>query len=118
MSEAEPEVEEEVEAPQSDVLSDIDNALSNDAAPNVAADAFDSLVSEETASTASAMLKGLRKPAESVVESQYSPPLRSGTTIEDLVVEALRPLLKDWMDKNLTGVVERIVEKEVKKLTE
>lgn len=99
-----------------DILADIDHAISP--ADSDGSSSFDSLISGETASTASAMLKGLKKPAESVVESQYMPPLRSGTTIEDLVIEALRPLLKSWIDQNLTGIVEKVVEKEVKKLTE
>lgn len=41
---------------------------------------------------------------------------RSGTTIEDLVLEGLRPMLKDWLDANLTGIVERLVEKEIRRL--
>jgi len=28
----------------------------------------------------------------------------------------LRPMLKEWLDDNLEGVVERVVEQEVKKL--
>ncbi|MFO1158117.1 MAG: DUF2497 domain-containing protein [Reyranellaceae bacterium] len=38
-------------------------------------------------------------------------------TIEDLVKEMLRPMLKDWLDRNLPGVVERYVEREIVRLT-
>jgi len=30
-------------------------------------------------------------------------------TLEDLVKEMLRPMLKSWLDDNLPGLVERIV---------
>ena len=42
---------------------------------------------------------------------------RSGTTVEDLVAESLRPMLRDWIDSNLPGIVERLVEREIRKLT-
>ena len=43
---------------------------------------------------------------------------RSGTTVEDLVLEALRPMLKSWLDNNLPGMVESLVKKEISKLTQ
>jgi cell pole-organizing protein PopZ len=41
----------------------------------------------------------------------------SGKTIEDLVKETLRPMLKEWLDRNLPQVVERYVEREIVRLT-
>lgn len=41
----------------------------------------------------------------------------SGKTMEDLVKEMLRPMLKDWLDRNLPGMVERYVEREIVRLT-
>lgn len=38
-------------------------------------------------------------------------------TVEDLVKDMLRPMLKDWLDRNLPGVVERYVEREIVRLT-
>ncbi|MGD9878955.1 MAG: DUF2497 domain-containing protein [Reyranella sp.] len=38
-------------------------------------------------------------------------------TIEDLVKEMLRPMLKDWLDRNLPGIVESYVEREIVRLT-
>lgn len=38
-------------------------------------------------------------------------------TVEDLVKEMLRPMLKDWLDSNLPGIVERYVEREIVRLT-
>lgn len=41
----------------------------------------------------------------------------SGKTVEEHVVELLRPLLSEWLDKNLPTLVERLVEKEIAKLS-
>ena len=40
-----------------------------------------------------------------------------GKTIEDMVKEMLRPMLKEWLDRNLPPMVERIVEREIMRLT-
>jgi uncharacterized protein len=40
-----------------------------------------------------------------------------GKTVEDLVKETLRPMLREWLDKNLPQVVERYVEREIVRLT-
>jgi hypothetical protein len=41
----------------------------------------------------------------------------SGKTLEDLVKEMLRPMLKEWLDRNLPPMVERFVEREIIRLT-
>ncbi len=41
----------------------------------------------------------------------------SGKTVEDLVKEMLRPMLKEWLDRNLPPIVERYVEREIVRLT-
>ena len=38
--------------------------------------------------------------------------------IEALVVDALRPMLKEWLDANLPSVVERLVAKEIARMRE
>ncbi|MCK5425461.1 MAG: DUF2497 domain-containing protein [Emcibacter sp.] len=40
----------------------------------------------------------------------------AGNTLEDLVREMLKPMLKDWLDRNLPPVVERMVAKEIARL--
>ena len=42
---------------------------------------------------------------------------RSGHTVEDLVIEALRPMLKDWLDSNLPPMVERLVQREIARIS-
>lgn len=38
---------------------------------------------------------------------------RGDKTLEDIVRELLRPLLQAWLDENLPGLVERLVQKEI-----
>lgn len=40
-----------------------------------------------------------------------------GRTIEELVVDMLRPMLKDWLDDNLPMLVERLVRDEIERVT-
>lgn len=81
--------------------------------------AEESLASQETIAKSAAALGALKNIPEPTL-----PPLapsglgfRGGNSIEDLVLEALRPMLKDWLDANLPGMVERLVEKEIRKLS-
>ena len=39
-----------------------------------------------------------------------------GRTLEDVVRELLRPLLKQWLDENLPGIVQSTVDKEVERI--
>ncbi len=41
----------------------------------------------------------------------------SGATIESLMRDMLRPMLKEWLDENLPSVVERMVEKEIARVS-
>jgi hypothetical protein len=38
-------------------------------------------------------------------------------TLEDLVKEMLRPMLKNWLDDNLPGMVDRIVRAEIERVS-
>ena len=38
-------------------------------------------------------------------------------TLEDVVRETLRPMLKAWLDENLPSVVERMVQAEIERVT-
>jgi len=40
----------------------------------------------------------------------------SNRTIEDLVKEVMRPIVKDWLDENLPGLTERLVRREIERL--
>lgn len=41
----------------------------------------------------------------------------SGRTLEDLVKEVMRPMIKEWLDANLPGLVERLVGREIDRLS-
>jgi cell pole-organizing protein PopZ len=42
---------------------------------------------------------------------------RSGRTVEELVSELLRPMLKAWLDENLPEMVERLVRAEIERVS-
>jgi len=43
--------------------------------------------------------------------------IQNARTLEDLVREMLRPMLKSWLDDNLPGVVERMVRAEIERVS-
>jgi len=43
--------------------------------------------------------------------------VQNARTLEDLVREMLRPLLKAWLDENLPGMVERLVRAEIERVS-
>ncbi len=45
------------------------------------------------------------------------PEVTGSDTLEGMVREMLKPMLKDWLDANLPDVVERVVAKEVARIT-
>lgn len=48
-------------------------------------------------------------PEESVADG-------SGRSVEQFVEDMVRPMLKEWLDDNLTPIVERLVQKEIQKI--
>ena len=42
--------------------------------------------------------------------------VQNARTLEDLVREMLRPMLKTWLDDNLPGLVERLVRAEIERV--
>ncbi len=80
-------------------------------------DSIDSLLSDDAARSSAAALRNLSGSSKSRTSGTSLPAFRSGTSVEDLMIEAMRPMLKDWLDANLPGLVERLVEKEIRKLS-
>lgn len=129
------------EGGEDSVLDDIDNALDEttaedepaaetpaeeapaeaepavEAAPQPAATtpaAQGELVSDPVASASTEALKEL---VDNIPKPQVdSPVTRGGTTLEDLVIEAIKPFLSDWLNENLPTIVKQLVSKEIKKL--
>ena len=69
-----------------------------------------------SAGAASASTNAFSKLARAVSDDRPATPL-VGRSVDELLVELLRPMLKDWLDRNLPGVVERYVEREIVRLT-
>jgi len=42
---------------------------------------------------------------------------RRGRTVEELVSELMRPMLKTWLDENLPAIVERLVRAEIERIS-
>lgn len=61
-------------------------------------------------STVSAVESAFNSLAHTVLSS-------NARTLEDLVKEMLRPMLKSWLDDNLPGLVERIVKTEIERVS-
>lgn len=68
----------------------------------------ESIIAEQTAAAASRAFLNL---SQSVQVSDGR-----GRTLEDMVVEMLKPMIKDWLDANLPQIVEEKVEEEVQRL--
>ncbi len=77
------------------------------AAPPVHAELEAHLIS---ASTKSAVDSAFNSLAQTVL-------VQNARTLEDLVREMLRPMLKGWLDENLPGLVERLVRAEIERVS-
>ena len=71
------------------------------------------LLSEATVKLSSDTLKTF---ASLITSHNNGVKFRSGLTLEDIVMEALKPQLSQWLDKHLPQMVSRIVEREIIKL--
>ncbi|WP_443970297.1 DUF2497 domain-containing protein [Sphingobium sp. CR28] len=102
-----PEVEESevmVKPPRNATTAEIGAAseVSVDAAPAVISDSSAAAVREALSSLSSLLIKPADAPSN---------------TLEGLVQEMLRPMLKEWLDANLPGLVETMVKREIEKIT-
>jgi len=76
----------------------------------------------ESAAAASPAQQILSRSTVSAVESAFNSLANTvlsnnARTLEDLVKEMLRPMLKSWLDDNLPGLVERIVKAEIERVS-
>lgn len=92
------------------------NATPADSPPSSAKD--DGLVSAATAAAATATFAQLaRTLAQEPTNVSGGMPLGSGRTLEDLVKEMIRPMLKEWLDANLAKIVDQAVRRELDRMT-
>ena len=76
----------------------------------------------ESAAAAAPAQQILSRSTVSAVESAFNSLANTvlsnnARTLEDLVKEMLRPMLKSWLDDNLPGLVERIVKAEIERVS-
>ncbi len=84
-------------------------------APLEASSIDERLVSDKTAQAAASAMSGL---AQSAPMGGQSLPMGNGArTLESMVLEVIKPVLKEWLDRNLPILVERVVQKEIRKIT-
>jgi uncharacterized protein len=69
-------------------------------------------VAEASRNKLSALSALVAKPAET-----KTAPADSATTVDMLVRDAIRPMLKEWLDANLPEIVEGMVAKEISRIT-
>ena len=81
--------------------------------PAAAADPAPALVGPAAAGAASASVEAL---VRTLTRERATATHRGGPTIEDLVREEMRPLLKNWLDTHLPPLVERLVRAEIERL--
>lgn len=75
-------------------------------------DAPDPIVSRATAEASRGALDAL---ARTVAKPE--PPVPGPETLEGLVRDMLRPMLREWLDANLSGIVQQAVEREVARIS-
>ena len=99
------------EAP-TDTLGDLEFA-----SPEPMTTAYDSLVGDSAAASAASAFAGLaasfKTPEPSPAARSHDLNFASGATVEGMVAEMLRPMLKDWLDAHLPSIVQTAVQKEV-----
>lgn len=87
--------------------------VANEAAVPLGLPQNPTLVAPETAAAAATSVGSLVRTLTAERTTQvYS----GGPTIEDMVRAELRPLLKQWLDTNLPGMVERLVRVEIERV--
>ena len=82
------------------------------AAPLPVAAPTSGLVAPETAAAAAFSVEGLVR----TLTDRTTRVRSDGPTVEDIVREEMRPLLKSWLDANLPPLVERLVRVEIERV--
>ena len=93
-------------------LNDAEDDYDADPAPE---SGVEELVSAASADAARQSLEALTAAVAPAVSPAPAPV--AGRTMEDVVLDALRPMLREWLDANLPPLVEAMVAKEISRIT-
>jgi len=108
-----------VEAAEDDDVLELSEAMPESDTPPVAAPVAatptpaapgEKIISDETAETSRARLASLSRLV-------IKPEVAGSDTLEGLIREMLKPMLRDWLDANLPELVETMVAKEIARIT-
>lgn len=97
-------------APDSDTPSMATPVAAQGATTPALATPAEKIISDETAEASRARLASLSRLV-------IKPEVAGSDTLEGLVREMLKPMLRDWLDANLPGLVEAMVAKEIARIT-
>ena len=84
------------------------NIASN--APNISPGLINDDVKNASKSALDNFVKSIPRPQ---VEDMH---FRGGTSLENLVIEAIKPMMANWLNENLPIIVEEVVRKEIRKI--
>jgi uncharacterized protein len=62
-------------------------------------------------------VEATRQPLEALSRMVVKPDVAGSDTLEGLVRELLKPMLRDWLDANLPQIVEAMVAREISRIT-
>jgi cell pole-organizing protein PopZ len=96
------ELTDMVDSPDENILLDLNEDIEEE-----------NLISGKLASETSSVLKQFAEKAKSAVKEYKKSKI---PTLDELVIDILRPQLKQWLDDNLPSLVKELVEKEIKNL--
>lgn len=85
-----------------------DNVASN--ASNISLGLINDDVKNASKSALNNFVKSIPRPQ---VEDMH---FRGGTSLENLVIEAIKPMMANWLNENLPIIVEEVVRKEIRKI--
>jgi hypothetical protein len=106
---AEPDPEPEEEPAEPEILELNEPVVEEMRLPEV--DLGPPLVSDDAAEASRSRLAALQEAAAA------APPPPAVNPLEQMVRDMLRPMLKDWLDQNLPGIVDEHVKREIGRIT-
>ena len=110
----------EIRVPEADDILDLqdeEDAAAEAVSGTASAVVGDELVSDASADAARHSLEALTAAVAPAAAAAVSAPAAAGRTMADVVLDALRPMLKQWLDANLPSLVEAMVAKEISRIT-
>jgi cell pole-organizing protein PopZ len=132
LAEADPEPDSGIEEQSADILELTESMAAPPPAPSASAPQFRTIDGASDVSFDDAIERPAPQPrgeqelisrsTRAAVDSAFNSLaqtvlVQNARTLEDLVREMLRPMLKSWLDENLPGLVERLVRAEIERVS-